>query len=103
MSGNIYDHPSDTMMANARKWLDLALHDDREFERHLKTVMTTEAISFDDAMTLAHAALMVSDNCTSQSFGPWYRECASVLFRRAYDAIAVEREARAAVEAGQVQ
>lgn len=103
MNPSRYDVPSDAMMTNARKWLELAVHDDREFQRQLSVAKVADTIGFEDAMTLAHAALIVADNCALQSFAPWYRECASSLFCRAYDAIAFEREARAAAEAGRVQ
>ncbi|MCK1685629.1 hypothetical protein [Bradyrhizobium sp. 145] len=104
MSGStIYDQPSDAMMANARNWLELALHDDREFQKRLGAARMAETISFEDAMTLAKAALMVADAGPLQTFGPWYRESATLLFCRAYDAVALEREARAAAQAGVVQ
>jgi hypothetical protein len=51
-------------------------------------------IDFDDAMTFAHAAL--------QACAAWYRKGAAMLFCRAYDAVALEHEARAATEAGGV-
>ncbi|WOH79016.1 hypothetical protein RX327_24250 [Bradyrhizobium sp. BEA-2-5] len=99
----IYDHPSDAMMASARKWLEAALHDEGSFQKRLEAAGMAETISFDDATTLAHAALMVADAAALQSFGAWYRESAVALFCRAYDAAALEREARAAVGAGMVQ
>lgn len=103
MSGIIYDHPSDAMIAKAREWFEAALHDDREFQKRLGAARMAETITFEDAMTLANAALMVADAGPLQTFGPWYRESAVSLFCRAYDAVALEREARAASEAGRVQ
>lgn len=97
MSSTIYDRPSDVMMANARKWLESALLDDREFQTRLGTARTAETISFEDAMTLAQAALMVADAGPSQAFGPWYRESAAMLFKHAYDIVALERQSHAAV------
>lgn len=104
MSGyDAHSSPSDRMMADAHKWLELALYDDREFQQRLGAARNAETISFEDAMTLANAALMVADSHASPTFGPWYRECATLLFCRAYDVVAVEREAHMAAEAGQVQ
>jgi hypothetical protein len=103
MSGSIYDHPSDAMMAKARQWLELALDADREFQKQIGAARMAETISFEDAMTLGQAALMVADTCALQSFGPWYRESASLLLCRAYDAVALEREARGAAQAGVMQ
>jgi hypothetical protein len=105
-SSTIYDHPSDAMMANARKWLELALLGpsyERDFQKQIAEARSAETLSFDDAMTLAHAALMVAATEAVQSLGPWYRESAATLFCRAYDAVALEREARAAAQAGALQ
>lgn len=97
MSGIIYDHPSDAMMANARKWLEAALHDEAAVQKRIEAARSAETLSFEDAMTLANAALMVADAAALQSFGSWYRESAVALFCRAYDAVALEREANAAL------
>jgi hypothetical protein len=94
------------MMANARKWLGFALlgpSQENEFQRRLSEAAIATTISFEDDMTLAHAALMLADHGSLQSFEPWYREKAASLFCRAYDAVALEREARAAAKAGAVQ
>jgi hypothetical protein len=106
MSISRYDTPSDAMMKRAREWLEFALlspSHEQDFQKRLGDFGSAETISFDDNMALAHAALMMADNCGLQAFGPWYRERAALLFCRAYDAVALEREARAAAEAGAVQ
>lgn len=102
----IFDSPSDAMMKRAREFLEFALlcpANEQEFQRQLSDAGISEKASFDDFMILAHAALMMADAGESASFRPWYRERASLLFCRAYDAVALEREARAASEAGAVQ
>lgn len=100
MSSNIYDHPSDTMMKKARDWLELALlgpSHEQDVQKQISAARSAETLSFEDAMTLAHAALMVADAAALQSFGAWYRESAVALFCRAYDAVKLEREANAAL------
>ncbi|MBN8978909.1 MAG: hypothetical protein J0I08_20775 [Rhizobiales bacterium] len=101
-----YDRPSDDMMKRARDWLEAALlspASESEFQQRLTWAESAEAISFDDAMTLAQAALIVSSNGCEQNFAGWYRDRAAMLLCRAYDAVALEREARAATDAGKVQ
>lgn len=102
----IYDRPSDAMMAKAREWLGFVMlgpSHEQEFQRQLAEIGGAETISLDDAMTLGHAALMIADVPEFQTFAALYRERAVMLFCRAFDAAALEREARAATEAGMVQ
>lgn len=68
-SSVIFDHPSDAMVANARKWLEAALHDEAAFQKRLGAARMAETINFDEAMTFAHAALMVADAAPLQAFG----------------------------------
>lgn len=88
-----YDSPSDTMSANARKWLEAALFDEREFQKQLEAAKAAHPISFEDAMTMAQAALMVAESCELQAWRPWYLESAKLLLCRAYDTVALQREA----------
>ncbi len=101
-----YDQPSDAMMKRAREWLEVSLAGpsyERDFQNRLTEARSASTISFDDAMTLAHAAMMVAEHVEMQTFAMWYREIATLLFCQAYNAVAIEREARAAAEAGRVQ
>lgn len=101
-----YDQPSDAMMKRAREWLEFAMlrpSYERDFQNRLTEAQNAVTISFDDAMTFAHAAMMVAENGESQTFAMWYREIATLLFCQAYNAVAIEREARAATESGKVQ
>lgn len=101
-----YDQPSDAMMKRAREWLELVMLSpsyERDFQNRLTEARNAVTISFDDAMTFAHAAMMVAEHGESQTFAMWYREIAALIFCQAYNAVALEREARAADQTGKVQ
>lgn len=93
MSNSIYDRPSDAIMANARRCFEFAAQYEQEFQKQLEAAKAATSISFEDAMTMAQAAIMVAENCELQSFRPWYFESARWLLCRAYDAVALQREA----------
>ena len=93
-------------MKRAREWLEFAMlgpSHESDFQNRLKEARNAVTISFDDAMTFAHAAMMVAEHGELQTFAMWYREIATLLFCQAYNAVAIEREARAAAQTGKVQ
>lgn len=66
-----YDRPSDVVLATARKWLGLALSApsyERDFQQRLAEAENAEAISFDDAMTLAQTTLKMAEHGESPMF-----------------------------------
>ncbi len=53
----IYDKPSDAMMADARRLFEAALFAPSQFDLMLMRACDADFITFDAAITLAHAAL----------------------------------------------
>lgn len=98
----IHDRPSDAIMTEARELLKWALSAPPQFDLMLMRACDADSVSFDAANVIAHVALMLSDAPEFQSSALWLRGRATALLCRAYDAVALEREARAAAEAGHV-